>query len=269
MSANFQSTFIQVKEKIYLSPNYVRIIFHCEDVHQFSQTTIGDNNKLFIPDATQSQIELPQFDFEQRKWRVEHPECMPHIRTYTHRAIDLLENTLTIEFAMHGTDTLTCRWVDQAQVGDQIGITMGKQPRELVPAALSHYLIITDPTGLAVTQAILESLDHHAKAYVIAETPSDADRIPLQSKAELKTIWLNNDNPLQHSLLADCLTQHPELIQLPAPRFAHITAELQAVRACRNILRQHSDWSKQDCYACAYWQIGKKDSERLSKRVDD
>jgi NADPH-dependent ferric siderophore reductase len=74
---------------------------------------------------------------------------------------------------------------------------------------------------------------------------------------------------LKQSLLADELAKHPELINLPPSRYAHITAELQAVRACRNILRKQSDWGKEDCYACSYWQIGKADSERFSKVVDD
>ena len=36
-----------------------------------------------------------------------------------------------------------------------------------------------------------------------------------------------------------------------------------------NILRKQSDWGKEDCYACSYWQIGKADNERQSKVLDD
>ncbi|KAF1025027.1 MAG: Vibriobactin utilization protein ViuB [Acinetobacter bereziniae] len=269
MALNVHRTFIQVKEKKYLGPNYIRIIFDCEDVEKFKHTSIGDNNKVFLPRLDQDAIELPDFDFNQRKWTVNDPDKMPEIRTYTHRDIDLVNKTLTIEFAMHGTDTVACHWADRAKQGDQIGVTMSTATRDLVPTGLHHYLIITDSTGLAVTQAILETLPTSSKAYVIAEVPSAADQIELKTQANLQQIWLHNDAPLKQSLLADELAKHPELINLPASRYAHITAELQAVRACRNILRKQSNWGKEDCYACSYWQIGKTDSERLSKVVDD
>lgn len=269
MALNAHRTFIQVKEKIYLGPNYIRIIFDCVDTDKFKHTSIGDNNKVFIPRPDQSEIELPDFDFDQRKWIVNNPTLMPEIRTYTHRDIDLINKTLTIEFAMHGTDTVACHWADRAQQGDQIGVTMSTATRDLIPTGLQHYLIITDSTGLAVTQAILKTLPASSKAYVIAEVPTIADRIELKTQADLEQIWLYNPTPLKQSLLADELAKHPELINLPPSRYAHITAELQAVRACRNILRKQSGWGKEDCYACSYWQIGKADSERFSKVVDD
>ncbi|MDI1222825.1 MULTISPECIES: siderophore-interacting protein [Acinetobacter] len=269
MALNAHRTFIQVKEKIYLGPNYVRIIFDCADVEKFKYTSIGDNNKIFIPRHDQTAIEIPDFDFNQRKWIVSNPEMMPEIRTYTHRDIDLVNKTLTIEFAMHGTDTVACHWADRAQPGDQIGVTMSTAAKNSIPTGLNHYLIITDGTGLAVTQAILEKLTADAKVYVIVEVATVEDQIELHTQADLEQTWLFNPNPLQQSLLADELLRHPEFINLPASRFAHITAELQAVRACRNILRKQSDWGKEDCYACSYWQIGKADNERQSKVLDD
>lgn len=269
MALHVHQAFIQVKEKVYLTPNYIRILFDCADVEQFRDTSIGVNNKLFIPSKNQTQIELPQFDFKARKWTVENPAHMPEIRTYTHRAIDLVNKTLTIEFAMHGTDTVACHWADRAQKGDEIGLTMGTQAEDIVPKGLSHYLIVTDSTGLAVTQAILEQLPATAKAYLIAEVPTPADKLQLKTEADLEQVWLYNPEPLQQSLLAEELLKHPDWINLPTSRYAHITAELQAVRACRNILRKQSDWSKEDCYACSYWQIGKSDSERMAKVVDD
>lgn len=269
MALNSHRTFIQVREKIYLGPNYIRIIFDCADVEKFQHSSIGANNKLFIPRPDQAAIEIPEFDLNLRKWSVKDPALMPEIRTYTHRDIDLVNKTLTIEFAMHGTDTVACHWADRAQRGDQIAVTMPTVPKDLVPAGLEHYLMITDSTGLAVTQAILEQLPKTAKAYVIAEVPTPEDQIVLNTQAELVQIWLHNPTPLQQSRLAEELLQHPELIHLPTSRYAYITAELQAVRACRNILRKQSDWSKEDCYACSYWQIGKSDSERKSKVIDD
>lgn len=269
MALDSHRTFIQVREKIYLGPNYIRIIFDCADIEKFRHSSIGANNKLFIPRPDQPAIEIPEFDFKLRKWSVQNPAQMPEIRTYTHRNIDLINKTLTIEFAMHGTDTVACHWANRAQKGDQIGVTMSTISKELVPAGLDHYLIITDSTGLAVTQAILEQLPQTAKAYVIAEVPTPEDQIELNTQADLTQIWRHNPTPLQQSQLAAELMQHPELIHLPPSRYAHITAELQAVRACRNILRKQSDWGKADCYACSYWQIGKSDNERQSKVVDD
>lgn len=260
---------IQVKSKTYLSPNYVRLVFHCEDIEYYRDTTLGANNKLFLPSPSQNSIELPSFDMATRSWHVNDESKRPTVRTYTHRQIDLAQKTLTIDFAMHGTDTVACHWVNTAQAGDEIGITMGTEPQVIVPPSLDHYLFITDPTGLPVTDAVLQTLPAHAHAYVIAEVPSEADRLALNSPAQLTVIWLINDKPNKSSLLADELRKQSHLAHLPALRFAHITAEHSAVRACRNYLRKEHGWTRDDCYACAYWQIGKTESQLGKKVMDD
>lgn len=262
-------TLIQVREKTYITPNYVRIVFNCNDVEQYARTTLGANNKLFLPNPNQNEIELPLFDTEKRAWVVKDETKRPSVRTYTHRNIDLVNKTLTIDFAMHGIDTVACHWVNKAQPGDEIGITMGTEPQEIVPTGLEHYIFITDPTGLPVTDSVLRSLPETANAYIIAEVPSKEDEIELISPAKLHITWLHNPKPDEQSFLEQELRQQSHLAQITSSRFAHITAEHSAVRSSRNYLRKENNWTRDDCYACAYWQIGKTENQLGKKRIDD
>lgn len=265
---NTFQTFISVKQKIQITPHFLRIIFDCPEVAHYAKTTLGANNKLFLPKAGQAAIELPVFDWEQRVWRVEDEEKRPEIRTYTHRDIDLKQQTLTIDFALHEGESIASYWAEQAQLGDRIGVLMGIQPQQIIPQEARQILIITDATGLPVTEVLLQQLDAGCKVYVIAEVMTPADELVLESKASIETIWVHNAQLAQHSVLTDTLRQHEALARLASPRFAHITAEYTAVRQCRDLLRKQYGWQKQECYACAYWKIGKNENQHQQKRIE-
>lgn len=267
--ANTHKSLIQVAQKQYLGPNYVRIVFHCEDIAHYANTTLGANNKLFLPNPDQTSIELPEFDMATRTWSVQDASKLPSVRTYTHSDIDLANKTLTMDFAMHGTETVACHWVNRAQIGDEIGVTMGTDAKNIVPPNLEHYVFITDATGLPVTEAVLRTLPASAHAYVIAEVLTPEDEINLVSDAKLEVTWLHNPDPLNVAVLEAELRRQNHLANLPNSRFAHITAEHASVRACRNYLRKEHGWTRDDCYACAYWQIGKSENQRGAKVMDD
>lgn len=260
---------ISVHSKHFLTPNYLRIVFDCADAHYYQDTPIGDNNKIFIPPKGESQVQLPTFDPEQRKWLVTDESKRPTVRTYTHRALDIANQQLVIDFAIHEGDSIACNWARNAKPGDQIGVTMQTSARKSLPS-VDKYLFVTDTTGLPVTAAFLESLPEHCQVHVVAEVISDKDFLPLNSKAQVTIDWLVNPHPEQGSPLFEkvkALSLAEDFAD--ESRYAHITAEYSTIRQTRNYLRKELGWSREQCYACSYWQIGKTEDKLGQKVVDD
>ncbi|MFT0212674.1 siderophore-interacting protein [Pseudomonas sp. F1_0610] len=259
---------ISVQDKQFITPNYLRIVFNCPDATHYKDTPIGDNNKLFIPPQGQKEVQLPTFDFENRRWLVEDESKRPTVRTYTHRAIDLDKQQITIDFAIHEGDSIACSWARNSKIGDQIGVTMQVQARKTLPE-VDNYLFVTDPTGLPVTAAFLENLAPEARAYVIAEVPTEQDFLPMPSAADVTIEWVVNPHPEQGSPLYERVKQlNPALLFENGTRYAHITAEYSTIRNTRNYLRKELGWTRDECYACSYWQIGKTE-DKLGKKVMD
>lgn len=263
-------TRLSVIEKRYLTPHYVSIVFHAPDVARFTHTTLGSNNKIFLPPNGQKEFELPDFDFATMKWIVQDETMRPIVRTYTHRAIDLAKNTLTIDFALHDGNSVASHWADTAQLGDELGVVMATEANDVVPETVSQYLFICDASGLPATAAILEQLPANADAYVIAEVHGPEDELTLHSPAQVHVEWLHNTDPSQGSQLTDAVKKHPAIANMTSDRFAHIAAEHATVRASRNFLRKEQGWSRTECYACAYWQIGRREGEsKTAPLMDD
>lgn len=265
---NTHKTRLSVVNKQYLTPNYLRIVFTAADVHRFADTLPGSNNKIFLPPKGQKTFELPDFDFSTMKWLVQDESQRPIVRTYTHREIDLGHNTLTIDFAMHGTQSVACAWADAAQPGDELGVVMATDHAPIVPN-VAQYLFICDASGLPATAALLEQLPNTAEAYVIAEVHGPEDELPLYSPATLNLQWRHNAHPNQGSMLTEALKNHTAVVQMTENRFAHIAAEHSTVRASRNFLRKEQGWAREECYACAYWQIGRREGESKTPPLMD
>ncbi len=261
-------TRLSVVSKSYLTPNYLSVVLHADDVHHFANTALGSNNKIFIPPIGQKTFELPDFDFATMKWRVQDESQRPIVRTYTHRNIDLNNNTLTIDFAMHGTASPACAWASTAEAGDELGVVMVTEATTIVPT-VARYLFVCDASGLPATAALLARLPATADVLVIAEVASAEDELPLESQANMTLLWLHNAEPSKGSAIAATVQTHPAVAAMTDHRFAHIAAEHATVRASRNFLRKVQGWRREECYACAYWQIGRREGESTTPPLMD
>lgn len=262
-------TRLRVVAKNHLTPHYVSIVFTADDVARFAHTTLGSNNKIFLPPPGQKDFELPDFDFTTMKWMVQDERQRPIVRTYTHRSIDIDKQTLTIDFALHDGHSTASAWADAAQLGDELGVVMATEAISLVPDNVQNYVFLCDASGLPATAALLERLPASAHAYVIAEVHGPEDELALSSPAQLDVQWLHNADPSQGSAITTALKAHAAIAQLQDSRFAHIAAEHATVRASRNFLRKEQGWTREECYACAYWQIGRREGESKTPPLMD
>lgn len=241
-------TAIQVENKSYITPHYLRIQFLCTAIAPYLDLPVGVNNKLFFPHPTDQNSSV--------------------MRTYTHRAIDPDKGLMTIDFALHEGESVACQWAKEAEKGDEIEVAMKLQHRPLVPE-VDHYLFVTDMSGIAPTAAIVERLPKGVKATIITELLSEQDRYNFyQSEATLECHWYINPSPDQGSRLSEFVLAIPQVETIEGSRFAHIVAEFNTVRTLRGQLHRQRQWGRDEIYACAYWQIGKEESAPREKRIE-
>lgn len=260
-------TTVTLQHKSFITPNFLRLVLHCDTIDIYKDVPIGVNNKLFIPPKGHSTVAIPTFNAEKKVWEIENEALRPTVRTYTHRAIDLEAQTLTVDFAVHDGDTVACDWALTANIGDEIGLAMKLSHRDVLPA-VDHFLFITDMTGIPVVASLVKSLPKNATATIVTEvlTPEDILESHYTSDATLTLEWLINPTPHEGSILSKQAITHWE--SMPAPHFTHITAEYSTVKTLRDFLRHEKGQTKETFFACAYWQIDKREDEAREKRLD-
>lgn len=253
---------LKVSRKEYLTPHFIRVYLHGEDVHQFADMSIGANNKILIPPPGVDKVHFPEFDEASGKWLDPSDDIRPIVRTYTHRGIDLSSNEIWIDFVAHGDEGPASEWAINAKAGDALGVMMKNKKSDLYPPA-DNYVLVGDATAIPVLGAILETLPASAKGICIIEVHGKADEQIIDTQADIDFMWLHNDNPQQGSELANVLKTQT----LPTEnRFAYVAAEFETVKTIRSYLRKEQDWDKREVYAFSYWKAGTAEDESARTR---
>ncbi len=251
---------LTVKEKIFLTPHYIRVILEGDEVAVFSAARIGDNNKIIIP-GENIPFTLP--DLEQVRNLAKGDGPRPLIRTYTMRDIDLENKLMTIDFVAHGEDGPASGWAIHAEAGDQLGVLMKVKEKALFLPA-DWYLLAGDHTALPVISVILESLPDNAKGKAILEVYSADDILELKKPENVEIIWEFNDHPGETSALTD----HFKNLVLPdtGSKFIFAAAESVAINEIQHILRNSEHLQRQEWQAYSYWKYGQpEDASSESK----
>lgn len=252
-----------VIRKEYLTPHLIRIYLTSDKLEQFRETTIGDNNKIFIPPEGVEEVFFPRFDELSRQWQHPSDDKAPIVRTYTHRGIDLSKKELFIDFVHHGENGPASKWAIQARPGAKLGIIMRTQPKVLYPPA-DWYLLAGDATAIPVLSALLESMPATAKGICILEVHGKEDELHIPTNGTFEFIWLHNAEPERHSRL----TQKIREITLPAEgtRFGYIATEYTSVKEIRAYLRKEQNWTSKELYAFSYWKSGEAEDQSREDR---
>lgn len=249
------SATLELKSREYITPHYIRITLTGAEVYRFAETTIGVNNKIYIPPAGVNEIHKPVWDPEHEKWNLPPEEVRPSIRTYTHRGIDLEKNEMTIDFVAHGDDGPASSWAIHALPGDKLGIGMRSKSDPLHPEA-DWYLLAGDATAIPVLGVILERLPETAQGIAYIEVHGPEDEQVLLNKSGVKIVWLHNPVAGEGNLLVDAIKQTALPEEGEVRKFGYIAAEFTAVRNIRKFLRVQKDWELEELYAYSYWKYG-------------
>jgi|SRR5690554_940987 len=257
------SKVLKMKGKEYITPHYIRVTL-TGDVADFANTTLGDNNKIFIPPKGVQKVYLPKIDSETKSWIHPPSAVAPYVRTYTHMGIDLEKEELTIDFVNHGEDGPASSWALNAQIGDELGVAMRTEPKELFPETADWFLFAGDLTALPVIASILKTLPQNAKGVCIFEVPTKEDEQLLKSNApEIDFIWLHNPHPEKGSSLANEVKK----VQLATThKFGFVACEFSSVKEIRNYLRNDCKWTSKELHAYSYWKIGVAEDKSVKER---
>lgn len=223
-----------------------------DEVSLFRNTTVGANNKIFLPDT---------------KGDVYFDAAKSVRRTYTHRGIDLDKMEMYIDFVAHGDEGPASAWAIQAQEGDKLGVAMKDVSSPLYPE-VDWYLLVGDATALPVLAVMLESLPSQANGLACIEVNGPEDAIPLETKSNIKINWLYNRTPGEQSPLVPAVKS----ISLPADGssyFGYLAAEFATVKELRHYLRKENGWQKKELYAYSFWKYGKSEDGSVSERQEE
>lgn len=259
---------LTVKNKVYLTPNYIRVTLTGDDVPLFAETTPGINNKIFIPPTGVNEIHFPDFDYSTGEWSHAPEHLKPVIRTYTHRAIDLEKKEMIIDFVAHGESGPASAWAINAKPGDILGILMKAKESVLYPKA-DWYLLAADATGIPVIAAILETLPATATGVAYIEIPTKEDEQELKTDADIQINWIYNAHPGENTLLADAVRTVKIPQQHNTTRFGYAAAEFSTVKDIRQFLRKEQNWDQSELYAYSYWKFGASEDGSVKVRREE
>lgn len=222
---------IEVKEKFYLTPNYIRIILSGPEVLAYSPVRVGANNKLLVPteDGTLAR------------------------RTYTLRALDLDKMEMTIDFVAHGETGPASKWAIKTVPGERLTVMMKNRTRELVPE-VNWYLIAGDHTALPVIAAILEGLDDQAEGIAYIEVYEELDIQDLKKPSGVKIQWLFNDLPGQSKQL----TEHVIKTSFPEDKSKFVFAAAEHQSEINSFLKEKM-FQNDQYRTFAYWRLGQSE----------
>ena len=249
---------LTVKEKIFLSPHYIRVVLQ-GDVASFAAARAGDNNKIILPKGDNTDIVLP--DFGQLRSGNSQGE-KPLTRTYTTRSIDLENNLLTIDFVIHGENGPGSRWAIHAGIGDQLGVGMKVKSRPLFLPA-DWYLLAGDHPALSVISVILEQLPADAKGKVFLEVPGVEDILELKKPEDVEVMWILNEEPGKIQTLPDAINS----TSLPNGRkFIYVAAEYSSANKIRQYLSNSESLDRDEWQTHSYWKYGQSEDLLTEER---
>ena len=174
-------------------------------------------------------------------------------RHYTIRRYDPAAKLIDIDFVLHGHLTPGVSWSLDAKPGDTL-LVNGPRGRMAIAQDAEWHLFTGDETALPAIFAMVETLAAGAKATIFLEIGGDADKQPLNSKAQLTLNWLTRRGaPGPSTLMADALA----VFTLPPSKgFAYILGETSNVRAQRHALIARG-MTREQIYAEGYWRPGR------------
>jgi NADPH-dependent ferric siderophore reductase len=191
------------------------------------------------------------------------PEHQPRMRTYTVRAWDDLELTLTVDVVVHGAEGIAGPWAASAAPGDEIVVAGPGGGYSPDPTA-DHHLLVGDASALPAVAASLERLGDTASGVAILEVHDRAEEVALRVPDGIALHWVHAGDAAPGAGLVEAVRAWP----WPGGRvhgFVH--GEAGSVRELRRYLRVERGVPKADLSISGYWRLGADDEGwRAGKR---
>ncbi len=191
------------------------------------------------------------------------PEHQPRMRTYTVRAWDDLELTLTLDFVVHGDAGLAGPWAASAAPGDEI-VVVGPGGGYSPDLTADHHLLAGDASALPAIAVALERLGGAASGHAVLEVHDRAEEQALHVPDGIALHWVHAGDAAPGARLVEAVRSLP----WPVGRVhAFVHGEAGSVRELRRYLRVERGLGKADLSISGYWRLGADDEGwRAGKR---
>ncbi|GAA1988035.1 siderophore-interacting protein [Microbacterium pumilum] len=206
----------QVSRVERLSPHFVRVVLHGDDLEHFGTAGLDQRIKVLFPHADGSFAEVGQDagagDWYDR-WRSLPDAARNVFRTYTARRVNPASRTVTVDFVVHHDAGPAGAWAERAVPGDDLVIVGPdeRSPQSRIgldwhPGSSRRLLLAGDETAAPAIAGILESLDRDCDVDAFIEVPAAADAVELDLPETFRVQWLARDDRAHGSSLITALS---------------------------------------------------------------
>lgn len=182
----FRARHVRLLARESISPGFLRLTLGGPELDGFLSAGFDDHVKLILPQAGLEKPRLPVLVDGRPRIEGERPTA----RDYTPLRYDAHDNTLLMDFALHG-DGPAVAWARSAPIGQWLGLA-GPRGSSLVPADLDWHWLFGDETAMPAIERRLAELPAGARAVVRVQLADRADRRAWRSAAELDLQWVDS-----------------------------------------------------------------------------
>ncbi|MGS1097253.1 siderophore-interacting protein (plasmid) [Aquamicrobium terrae] len=236
-----------------VTPHMQRVTVQVDDLSRFdcSPRSLGPHVHALIPRKDCKEPGWPTVD-DKGHAVYPPPEQRPAVRTYSVRRFDHAENSMDIDFVLHG-EGVASAWAERASVGEEIGLW--RPHARILEEEPERYVLAGDHTALPAIAFILDHLPEDAQGDVIVMVPDQVEEQPLRLPERMRLRWLHA--PLE-PWSGDVL---PAAVRALGPQeisrsFVWVGAEASVSRDIRAFARKECALPASGTYILNYWKRG-------------
>lgn len=269
----------QVVGKRYISANFLRVTFACDEFDNVGLTGRDQRIKLVIPDADNPIGDFGQSDpacIEGGNWYANWRE-LPSVergsmRTYTIRYPNQQKCTIDVDFVLHGDGGPASAWVQNAKMGDELVIVAPDERSEHSasgsdwhPGTARRILLAGDETAAPAIAGILERLGPEFNVDAFIEIPDASDAFDIDTRAAASIHWIPRKDADHSELLIDAVREWALASQdVLAGAASPVQQELESVDVDSELLWESPSDSEGEFYA---WIAGESFGVKTIRRL--
>ncbi len=175
----FAARHVQLLAREHISPGFVRLTLGGPDLAGFYSAGFDDHVKLVLPPAGQDKPSLPRM--VDGRPQIDGP--MPVLRDYTPLHYDAAQQTLQLDFALHGTGP-AATWARTAPIGAWVGLA-GPRGSMVFQGEVDTHVLLGDESAMPAIERRLRELPAGTKALVRVQLADARDARDWHSPAEI------------------------------------------------------------------------------------
>lgn len=236
-----------------VTPHMQRVSVQVDDLLRFDcpPRSLGPHVHALIPRQDCKEPGWPTVD-EKGRAIYPPPEQRPAVRTYSVRRFDHAENSIDIDFVLHG-EGIASAWAERATVGEEIGLW--RPHAHILEAEPERYVLAGDHTALPAIAFILDHLPEDAQGDVIVMVPDRAEEQPLRLPKRMRLSWLHMPLDAQSGNMLPAAVRALDPQDIRAS-FVWVGAEAAAARDIRAFARKECGLPASRTYILNYWKRG-------------